>query len=333
MQPRAATVHSLWVRHLIQALESDGLDSTKLAQRAGLSPAMLEDVDGRISGGIVNRLFELAAQDLGDKPVGIIKDLRMPSRPFGVVAYAMASSMDLFSLMKCLMRYARIVSDALIWRQQQRNGACAFILDSTVIEDPLSAQRHCYGFYTLLSFCRWLATGEVSPASIELTADSLPARESYEQAFGCPIVLGAKVNAMVFSKRTLALELPAGNRQLSELHGQVADAMLERLDIAPIVARTRQAIILELKTGTISRRRVAHRLAMSERSLSRRLEEEDTTYQELLEETRREIASRYIRQRQVSLTEIAYMLGFSDCRSLFRVWKRWYGDTPRARAN
>ena len=67
---------------------------------------------------------------------------------------------------------------------------------------------------------------------------------------------------------------------------------------------------------------------MSERTFQRRLVEEGTSFHQLLDSTRRELAERYLRQRHVSLTETAYLLGFSDQGNFTRACKRWFALTP-----
>ena len=88
-------------------------------------------------------------------------------------------------------------------------------------------------------------------------------------------------------------------------------------------------IIRHLQDGEPRRPKIAAVLGMSERTLQRRLTAEGTSFQLLLDDTRRELARHYLGQRTVSLADIAYLLGFSDQSSFFRAARRWFGSSPR----
>ena len=87
-------------------------------------------------------------------------------------------------------------------------------------------------------------------------------------------------------------------------------------------------LIQELPSGHICEENIAEDLYMSQRSLQRRLREEGTTYKELLNETRRDLAAQYIKVSGVSINEITYLLGFSEPSNFSRAFKRWTGVSP-----
>ena len=91
----------------------------------------------------------------------------------------------------------------------------------------------------------------------------------------------------------------------------------------------RAVIIRHLPDGEPQRPRIATILGMSERTLHRRLAAEGTSFQHLLDDTRRELAQHYLGQRNLSLADIAYLLGFTDQSSFFRASRRWFGTSPR----
>jgi AraC-like DNA-binding protein len=89
-----------------------------------------------------------------------------------------------------------------------------------------------------------------------------------------------------------------------------------------------RAVLIEQLAGEVSPALVAAALGMSGRSLQRRLKDFGTSYAELLEETRRELACAYLRSHTYSVTEIAFLLGFDDSSAFARAFRRWTGDTP-----
>jgi AraC-like DNA-binding protein len=137
------------------------------------------------------------------------------------------------------------------------------------------------------------------------------------------------VNALLFARADVTLPLPTAHAELAEVHERVACEHLQRLDPTQACHRARAVIIRQLQDGEPQRPKIAAILGMSERTLQRRLAAEGTSFQRLLDNTRRELAQHYLCQRNVSLTDIVYLLGFSDQSSFFRAARRWFGSSPR----
>src|SRR5262249_9336726 len=126
----------------------------------------------------------------------------------------------------------------------------------------------------------------------------------------------------------LAQPLPTFNPQLAELHERFAGDYLRHFDHAQTSFRAREVIVRRLPDGEPRRDQVAAELRMSERTLQRRLEEEATSFVQLLDDTRRELAEQYLGRLYLSLAQTAYLLGFADQSSFFRACKRWFQVSP-----
>ena len=126
----------------------------------------------------------------------------------------------------------------------------------------------------------------------------------------------------------MAAPLPTSNPQLAEMHERFAGEFLRHFDHAQISYRVRELIIRRLPDGEPRRDEVAHELCMSERTLQRRLEEEATSFVQLLDDTRRELAEQCLGRLHLSLAQAAYLLGFADQRSFYRACRRWFHVSP-----
>jgi len=155
--------------------------------------------------------------------------------------------------------------------------------------------------------------------------DSLP----FEAAFGCRPRFGAGENALVFSNADVSRKLPTANDRLSSVHDRVATEHLQRNLGSQVKVRVSTEIARCLPDGPPTRRALALALATSERTLHRRLTNEGTSFQRLVEETRRELAENYLARRDLPLADVAYLLGFKDQGSFFRAARRWFHVTPR----
>jgi AraC-like DNA-binding protein len=182
---------------------------------------------------------------------------------------------------------------------------------------------------TLLSFFRWVTNRDLHPLALELRFPRPADLRPYQDAFKCPLRFDAPANALLFAPSDVKLPLPTAHAELAEVHDRVACEHLQRLDPAQTCHRARAVIIRHLQDGEPRRPKIAGILGMSERTLQRRLAAEGTSFQHLLDDTRRELARHYLGQREVSLADTAYLLGFSDQSSFFRAVRRWFGSSPR----
>src|SRR5262249_53091041 len=166
------------------------------------------------------------------------------------------------------------------------------------------------------------------PVAVELPypppADPAP----YRAAFRCPVLFDAPGSSLVFAQADLMTPLPTSNPVLAELHERFAGDYLRRFDRALTSYRAREVITRRPPDGEPRRDQVAGELRMSERTLQRRLEDEATSFVQLLDDTRRELAEQYLGRLHLSLAQAAYMLGFADQSSFFRACKRWFDSSP-----
>ena len=146
--------------------------------------------------------------------------------------------------------------------------------------------------------------------------------------FRCPVAFDAKGNCMIFSLADLKVPLPTSNPMLAELHDRFAGDYLRQFDHAQTSFRAREVILKRLPDGEPRRDQVAAELHMSERTLQRKLVEEATSFLQLLDDTRRELAEQYLGRLHLSLAQAAYLLGFADQSSFFRACRRWFELTP-----
>jgi AraC-like DNA-binding protein len=150
----------------------------------------------------------------------------------------------------------------------------------------------------------------------------------YRAAFRCPLSFDALCNSLLFARADMLAPLPTSNPLLAGLHERFPGEYLRHFDHAQTSYRAREVIIRCLPDGEPRRDVVANELCMSERTLQRRLEEEATSFIQLLDDTRRELAEQYLGRLQLSLAQAAYLLGFADQSSFFRACRRWFDLSP-----
>src|SRR6516225_7108139 len=327
--PDQTTCAAFWVKSIAETLEAAGLDTHALFEEAGLELAALSDADARFPTEGVSLLWQLAVTRSGNPAIGLANSSVVKPGSFDVVAYAMMSSANLLGTLERVVRYVDIISDAATLTIADDREGHRLILELFGGKHPVPRQRFEFDLMTILSFCRWVTNRDLRPLAVELRFPPPGDLQSYQDALNCPLRFNAPVNALLFAGTDVTLSLPTANAQLVGVHERVASEHLQRLDPAQTCHRVRTVMIRHLPDGEPRRPKIATILGMSERTLQRRLAAEGTSFQLLLDDTRRELARHYLGQKTVSLADIAYLLGFSDQRSFSRASRRWFGSSAR----
>jgi AraC-like DNA-binding protein len=323
------TTSAVWVRGIADMLAAEGLDVRALLAAAEIDPADLDAQGARVASEKISRLWELAVERSGNPAIGLTQPHVARPASFDVVGYTMMSCANLQAAYERLRRYLLILSDALTMTLSEERGRFRITLALFGGERPVPRQRIEFIMVNLVSLCCWISGREIHPVAIELSYPAAPDLEPYRQAFGCPISFAAPTNSLSFALADMTMPLPTSNPVLAEMHERFAGNYLRHFDHAQTSYRCREVIIRRLPDGEPRRDQVAGELCMSERTLQRRLEEEKTSFVQLLDSTRRELAEQYLGGGlHLSLAQAAYLLGFSDQSSFFRACKRWFEVSP-----
>ncbi len=168
----------------------------------------------------------------------------------------------------------------------------------------------------------------LSAQSVELARPD-NAEAEYERYFGCRVRFGATRNALTFHRADLDKPFVSYNAELLDILIPELDRRLElQGHSATLSEQIRWVLRRRLTAGRPDIRSVATELAMSERSLQRRLTGEGQTFQSLLSETRHQLALEYLGDPTLAIIDVAYMLGYEDQNSFFRAFRQWEELTP-----
>lgn len=303
---------SSWVQGIVLALELEGLDGRQLFAELGLDYQALQDPDARFPQDAMSRLWQRAVALSGNPAIALnIARVRRPA--FHVVGYALMSSRNLAEGFARLERYQRIIAEAsdLTFRRTPQG----YRLGVTVHGDRLPAppqSAECSLAY-LVDMVRWITGRPLDPLAVELPGAPREPLAPYAELFRAPLRFHAEEFALVFSRVDLETPLPSANEALAQLHDRFAGEYLARFSTSRITHLARQTLCRLLPQGEPKRERVAQALHLSQRTLQRRLQEEGTSYQQLLDDTRRDMADQYLQQPGLTLLEVALPAGF--CRS------------------
>jgi AraC-like DNA-binding protein len=183
-------------------------------------------------------------------------------------------------------------------------------------------------FAILMSMCRVNLSQDFNPVSVRFVHPAPPCAGDFFAYFRAPVTFDAEINCLALPSDHVDLPLQGYNPELLRLHDEIMVRHLVQLGQDDIVHRVQSVILDMLPSGQISDEKAARRINMSVRSLQRSLKKKATTFGTLLDGVRRELADDYVRDPNMALAEIAFVLGFSEQSAFTRAFKRWTGVTP-----
>ncbi len=323
------TIATLHTRAQLAALERMGLDGDRLLSSAALSRTALEDPDARIAEHTQGLLLRAALAQRPSSSFALELAVNVPIGAYEVIDYLVMSSDTVLAGMHQLARYFQLISDALRLRVVDDEGGARLELASSDGTPPTRfAVEYCVAI-TLLNLAR--STDARFAASSVSFMHRVDDASSFEQHLGCKVLGEQSWNGFYASNEAWALPMPKRDPTLRRVLEQHASALSAQLsDERGIEADVRREIAALLPAGQPRIAAVARRLGLSPRTLQRQLAERGCVFQGMAEEVLRALAERYLRDTQLSIGEVAYLLGYSEPSAFHRAFRRWFGVTPQA---
>jgi AraC-like DNA-binding protein len=318
-------MHSANLRGMFGALERLGYDIDLLLAPFGFSRADLDDPDGRLPAQVCAEIFAAIKRERRVKNLALCIAVETPIGAYPLLDYLICSSESVGEGLKQLARYLGLVNPAvrLVFREE---------------EDPI----------------RVLVEGSIDPFTVELTVslsvlrltresgDQLQVaricfRHEPEDASAFQSVLQSEVETQSswsgFALTREAWGLPLRRRDpflRNWLERKAAQILASQAAQEGVAMEVRRLLAAPASGSSMSMGAAARRLAMSPRTLQRRLSEEGTSFDALREETRKQAAEMFLADRTLAISEVAFLLGFSEPGAFHRAFKRWHNITPDA---
>jgi AraC-like DNA-binding protein len=295
-----------------------------------LDPSISSHPDDRIPFAQLVDLYERAAQLTGDKNFGLHVGQSVDPKLFDVVGYSALNSPTLGDAFARVARYHSIWTDGATFTLETSNKTSAIVY--RYVDDSISEHRHDaeMTLATVTTLCRNIASAEFTPTAVEFQHNEPADISEHQQLFRCPIKFNSRTNKLHFPSSYLSLPIEKADASLCALLDRHAEELLAKFPPRDsLVDQVRSIIASEFRGGDPSLEHVADQLRMTPRTLQRKLQELGTSHNELLEQMRRQLAMRYLREREMAICEVAYLLGFSESSSFHRAFKRWTGLTPK----
>jgi AraC-like DNA-binding protein len=323
------TVSMVVVRGLVGAAESAGAARVELLRAAGLDPELLLSGDARIALREVFRLCAAALALTGDDALGLHWAERLTGTTFVPVSYLMAHSGSFRQALESLTRFGSLLSDWLSYELVERGGKLA--LRCLLPDDEPEQVRRFTAEMTVASFVRIIRSLDVAgqPEQVSFEYAAPPHAQEYARIFAGAARFEQPFTGVVFDPLLLKAAPPDHSEDIHEALRTLAERRIARLGRRmPYALRVRELLIQRGWPERLNMRAVARALGLSVRSLRRHLASESKSYGELESDAFATVATRLLRDKQRTIQEAAYEMGFSDASTFHRAFKRATGTTP-----
>lgn len=296
--------------------------------KTGIGIEDFPNPDTRVPHRVVIGMLEQAVERLNDPLIGLKAGDLVDPGDFDVLEHAARCAANLGEAMESMARYCALINEAadvslvpvgnlVEWRFRITDG----------LRQPPAANDFVVA--SSLAFSRRNATEYEPPVEVRFMHERPAYAAEYERRFAAKVSFGAPCNVIVLRRERLLVPMKLNNPRMKAAFEHQAEQLLGRLeDRRSIAGRVREDVTAQFRMGSVSMHATARRLAMSVATLRRRLEEEGTTFSEIVDDLRRELAERYLGEPRSAISEIAFLLGFSNVTAFGRAFKRWTGVSP-----
>ncbi|MDY7224900.1 AraC family transcriptional regulator [Hyalangium rubrum] len=315
---------------LAQAAAARGARVDDLLARHGVEPALLEVLDARVPHALLVDLWEHVPRRLGDASLGLRLAQVVPLGTFELVEYCMRNSADLATCYQKLIRWQRLLHDAAGYHFELK-GDVARLSHRPAPSLEVPPQATGFILAKLVTIGRQLTGVAFMPRTVSLSYPRPVDDTEHTKVFGTGVRFSQPEVYFEFDRAVFDLRIQGMDPQLSALLERYAQRRLEEIPQAvdwvdDLAHRIRQA----LRGSVPDAATLARQLGMSTRTLSRRLHERGLTFQEVVDQARKELALRQLLNKDLKVLEVAFQLGFSEVSTFYRAFRRWTGTTPAA---
>ena len=310
--------------------QAAGIDVEQLLKKAGLTKQQVDDVDAWFGVQCQVRFLNLAASALQDEYLGFHLGREADLRKYGQIYYTAASSETLGEALRRAARYVSIVNEGMAIKYLKGKDIRMVINYVGVARHLDRHQIECW-LTVLIRTWRQLTGYPVEPSRVRLTHHRSGNLSEFAGFLGSDIEFGAAVDEVVFPLSVTDIPIVSADPYLNKL----LDAKLENAhsprstNRASFRSAVENAIAPLLPHGNAGAGEIARRCGLSRRTFTRRLMSESLTFSEVLNDLRRDLAAQYLADHALSISQIAWLLGYQEVSAFTNAFKRWTGRTPR----
>jgi AraC-like DNA-binding protein len=318
---------SILLRLVHEAMIELNIDVGNIYQQCGITPEHIEDKKVRFKHRANTQFWQVAESVTGDQFIGLHVAEHIPLYKGQVLEYLFLSSQTFADGLSRALSYQRLLTDVAQSYLCVEDETATLVCDTALGDEVTHHFIECIMFGAI-RFFKNITQDQFAPLSIQLIFEEPSNKSEYERVFACPVEFNQAQNAIIFPSSVLSLKSQHAEPELIDLHQEVAQAHLQKIEKQDLVYQIRHIISENLDKIDVNLELVAQALDISPRLLRSQLSALETNFNQVLTEYRAFLAKRLLERTQESVEEICYLLGYSEISTFYRAFKRWTGMTP-----
>jgi AraC-like DNA-binding protein len=314
---------------LLEAIRAAGADPDEILKKAGVNRAALDRADGFIECSSFARLLESAAAATGDQAFGLHFGARANPKNTDALGYAVLNSPTVAAAFETAGRYLHLHNEAaeVAFTKDDELGYLRYNVKNLDLDRPRQFVE--YSMAAAFITVRFMVGSQWSPREVQFAHAAPEQTSAHRELFRAPVLFGCPSTAFVLERGFCDQPIPAADPNLFKIMRRYLDGVLRRVPKEDqTLTLIRRQIAQGLKGGNPELIEVAKLLALSPRTLQRQLRSCGMNFKALVDDTRRRFAIDYLKDSDNTLTQIAFLLGYSEVSAFNRSFKRWTGKTP-----
>ncbi len=305
-----------------------GFDSAGNLAKVGITQQSFDVRDLRLPHQSMANMLQRAVDMSGDFALGVHAAEHVQTGDFDVLEYAAGTCKTLGQSMRCAARYMVLMHDGAVVELDESRGMASLrygLIDG--LWEPSAGTE--FALTSLLLYGRRFTGMNLRPVAVDFAFPKPPDTSEHERVFQCPVRFDQEDTMLWFPAEALELPQAQADSGLHHILVRHAEHMLEAVGTRDrFTDRVRKLVASELCGGNPGVDHVAELLAVSTRTLHRRLKEEGTTFRRVVDDLRRSLAMRYLAGNWYSIAEVSFLLGFSHVNAFHKAFRRWTDTTP-----
>jgi AraC-like DNA-binding protein len=325
---RVPTVKALSIVKIVDSVARFG-NADRLLRTIGLDRQAVVDPDIRIPFADMLMLSDRAASMTKDAAFGLHVGERVPESEYGLLGNLVLSSSSLREALECLIRFSPIWTTGGVFRLDVEGNVAHFQWEYARVSLPDPRHDCEMSMATMIRLNRLTANERWWPKEVWFQHAKPPDTSEHARTFRAPVRFGMPANVLLFDIRVLDLPSKTPRPGSHRLMTMAAEQLLSEGGPDVSVSRLAATFIREnLGKGPVEIEAVAHALGFSRRSFQRRLQQESTSYRDLMEQVRRDLSEYLLLDTGITSTATAYALGYSEHSVFHRAFQKWHGKAP-----
>ncbi len=322
-----------WMIPFTKAMDACQIDTTKALQVAGFESQFVSDQESRIAVGKFDKLLDYCNQQNGRQNFSILVAKQFHPGVFHALSYAMMTSGTLKDALVRLAKFKRVVSNTCLLKMVEDDADLIFDLNVFDYHDTnrkvLSRDVTETFLATMVQFSREVLGSDLILKKVKFCFPKPNHSVQYlTDFFQCEVEYNAQTSVLVFDSYQASRPLLGSNPEISQAHDKLLNDLIGRVNKDDLTHAVVNKIYQSLSMGAPSQSDIANDLNLSLRNFQRKLNAQGTSYKNILETTRKKITLDYLDQKHLSLSEISYLVGFSNTSNFNRAFRRWTNTSP-----